>query len=144
MKGAVKAEIVVFQTIAPKDVSSGVAERVDCIDQPGWLVTWPAVSLCTVRQQGAGVEPVVWAAVSDVPVTDYVGTIRGAAGVTFVTARKNGERRPGLKGQDSGELPSAGDRAQGLVLSFAEWQIVHVAEDEAVRDVVIGYGALGA
>src|SRR5260370_22521408 len=88
-KRAVQAEIVIAQTIAADDVSPGIAECVDGVDEPRWFVARLAGSLCSVRKERAGIEPAVGGAASDVAGPRAVGPVRTAPGIAVIPARRN-------------------------------------------------------
>src|SRR5215471_11158615 len=131
-------QIVVPKAGAAEDVSPCVAKCVDRIDLPRGIVPWQAVSLRSVRQQRAGVEPAVRAAVGDLPIPNDVRSVRTAARIAFIAAREDCEGRPGLESEYSGQLPASGDRVEAFFLIPDQWQIIHVTEHEAMGHVVIG------
>src|SRR5437867_3818545 len=139
-----QSQIEVLQTIAAQNISPGITKRVDRVDLPCRRIAGPTISLCSVGQQRARVEPAVGTRLRDVPVSNNVGTIPGSSRIALIAARENSERRSGLETQNSRKLPSSGNRVERLVLSLAKRKIVNVAEHESMRHVEVGDRTLGA
>src|SRR5262249_20170275 len=129
-----------------KHIPSCITEGADRIDLPGRSIARQTIPLGSIRQQGAGVKPTAGPRVRYMPISDNVRSIlcSTSSGIALIASREHGERRTGLKSQYSTELPSACDTAQWSTRNLAKWQIVDVAEDEAMRDVKVGDRTLGA
>src|SRR6185503_4336782 len=97
----------------------------------------PEGERCLQRERRR-IEPALWRAraARQIRVAQLIGALRGTGtDVRPIDAEIDGERRAGLRDEDSIGAPAAEDRVSQTAPIFEEWELIHTAGDELIRVV---------